>query len=177
MEKKRHLYSGNSSRRKLKTLGGLEAKFRKPPIRKSPITTLAKKDPESKSVTQQRTVKKATLQQSFLIQRYLNFTELLPGLIHPDLRFLSMEELDRIHRLPTDAQKANELLLVLGKRSSLAASKFLASLWLTREHLGHEELFSNIFPLVAEDKAQRIVQLCRSRSSSSPVRPPAFIHR
>ena len=121
------------------------------------------------------TVKKVTLRQSFQIQYYLNFTELLPALVHPELQFLRMEEIERIQRLPTDSQRANELLLVLGRRSSQTASKFLACLWLTREHLGHEELFSNIFPQVPEEKIQDIIQLCKSSSPSSPEKPPAFV--
>ena len=121
------------------------------------------------------TVKSVTLHQSFEIQRSLNFTELMPALIHPHLRFLRTEELDRIHRLPTDTQKANELLVVLARRSSLVAIKFLASLWLTREHLGHEDLFCRIFPHLPVDKFQSVIQLCKSVSPSSPQRPPAFI--
>lgn len=154
---------------------------RKALVRKSAIyTTLEKKGTKSQKVVPIKdvsisTVKKVTLRQSFQIKRYLNFTELMPALVHPDLQFLHMEELECIHRLPTDAQRANELLMVLRRRSSVASSKFLASLWLTREHLGHEELFASIFPLVPEDKVQGIVQLCKSFSPSSPEKPPALI--
>ena len=81
-----------------------------------------------------------------------------------------MEEIERIQRLPTDGQKANELLLVLGRRSPQAASKFLACLWLTRGHLGHEELFSNIFPhQVPEEKILDIIQLSKSYSPEKPL--------
>lgn len=199
MEKK----SQYTTRKKLRLEKNLKFK-KKPLIQKSSSTTLEKKDvlAIAKSVVPTKissitavdkkdvksivvapiltgktssTVKKVTLQQSFQIQRYLNFTELFPALIHPDLKFLRMEELDRIHRLPTDTQRANELLLLLGRRSSVAASKFLASLWLTREHLGHEELFSSIFARVPEDKVKYIVHLCESSCSSSPERPLAFI--
>lgn len=119
------------------------------------------------------TVKSITLRQSFQIKQLLNFTELLPALIHPDLQFLRTEELDRIQGLQTDTRKANELLLVLAKRSSQAASKFLAGLWLTREHLGHEELFYDIFSQVPKDKVQDIVRLCKSFSSLN--RAPDFV--
>jgi tetratricopeptide (TPR) repeat protein len=146
-------------------------KKRKPVIQKSVIPAL------SKEVRKQTTstVKKVTLQQSFQIQRYLNFTELFPALIHPNLKFLRVDELDRIHKLPTDTQRANELLLVLRRRSSVAATKFLACLWLTREHIGHEELFFAIFPEVPEDNVEDIVRLCKQSSSASPVKPPALI--
>lgn len=178
--KKRKQYS---SRKNLGALEGskrLDSKLKKKSlINKKAVTVLDTKDAKSmvlgSSSRSSSTVKKVTLKQSFQIQRFLNFTELLPALVHPDLRFLSMEEIDRIHRLPTDTQRANELLLVLGRSSSLAASKFLASLWLTREHLGHEELFSDIFPQVPEDKVQVISQLCKSTSLSSPEKPPAFV--
>ena len=127
----------------------------------------------TKKVT--NTVKTVTLRQSFEIQRMLNFTELWPALVHPDLKFLKVSELERINRLPNDTQKSNELLLLLAKRSSHAACKFLVCLWLTREHLGHEELFSLIFPKVPEGRIQTIVQLCKSLSPSQPEKPPAFI--
>ncbi len=176
-----------TTRRKLDDYKQLETKLKykkKAVTQKSATKTLAKtfdkkNDVLAKSGVSTKmvssTVKMVTLRQSFQIQRYLNFTELLPALVHPDLRFLRMEELDRIHKLPTDTQRANKLLLILGRQSSVAASKFLACLWLTREHLGHEELFSNIFPQVPEDKVQDIIKLCKSSSSSSPERPPAFI--
>ena len=88
---------------------------------------------------------------------------------------MKVSELEHIHRLRGDTLKSNELLLLLAKRSSLAACKFLVCLWLTREHLGHEELFSLIFPKVPEGRIQTIVQLCKSLSPSQPQKPPAFI--
>ena len=195
-EGKKWQYSTQTRRRRTdSTFSRLETrqKFTKPTARKpsrllykteksanteEPISLFRKKDTSEMTTTKRvsATVKNVTLRQSFQIQRSLNFTELLPALIHPDLRFLRREELDHILRLPTDTQKANELLLVLARKSSLVASKFLVGLWLTREHLGHEELFCNIFPQVPEDRAQDIVQLCKSLSSSSSLqRPPAFI--
>ena len=156
------------------TKSTLEA-IKKQKVLKSSGTTFDK----NKHVVQSRgvssTVKKVTLKQSSQIQRYLNFTELLPALINPDLQFLRAEEVDHIHRLPSDTQRANELLLALRKRSSQASIKFLACLWLTREHLGHEELFSIIFPQVPENRVQAIIHLCKSLSSSAPEKPPAFV--
>lgn len=141
------------------------------------VRHISKKSTKIISAVSSPTVKKVILQQSFQIQRYLNFTELFPALIHPDLRFLPIEELDRIHKLPTGAQKANELLMVLGKQPSVVACKFLACLWLTREHLGHDELFSSIFSQVPENKIKSVSELCRrcSSSSSSPEKAPALI--
>lgn len=157
----------------------LKAKYKKKSHMKKP--SLSKED--AKSATQSLMSRKRQpsptvkniMRHSFQIQRYLNFTELLPALVHPDLQFLSTKEIDHIHRLPTDTQRANTLLLVLRKRSSLEAGKFLASLWLTREHLGHEELFSSIFPQVPEGEVEDVIQLCKLSSLSSPEKPPAFV--
>lgn len=145
------------------------------PYKKDTTVVKSKLKAPIKNVTS--TVKNVTLKHSFQIKNNLNFTELLPALIHPDLQFLKVEELDHIQRLPTYAQKANQLLLVLRRKPSLVSSKFLASLWLTREHLGHEELFSSIFSQVPEDKAQDIIKFCKQTSSSScaPEKPPAFV--
>ena len=173
-------YRMYSTRRNNKDLEGskrleskLKFKKKKSQVNKSAITKFDKKSHAARASTS--SVKRVTLQQSFQIQRYLNFTELLPALVHPDLQFLSIDEVDRIQRLPTATQRANELLVVLGRLSSLTSIKFLASLWLTREHVGHEELFSSIFPLVPEDKVRDIVQLCESSSLMSPEKPPAFL--
>lgn len=130
---------------------------------------------ETSSVKMVSTIKSVTLRQSLDIQRSLNFTELLPALVHPEIRFLSTKELYHINSLSTDTEKANELLVILGRLSSTATSKFLISLWLTREHLGHEELFSNIFLQIPKDKVQGIIRTCKSLSSASPARSPAFV--
>ena len=46
---------------------------------------------------------------------------------------------------------------------------------MTREHLGHEELFSSIFSQVPENDVQAVVRLCEVSSLISPEKPPALI--
>ena len=125
--------------------------------------------------TMKDTIKDVTLRHSFQIQRSLNFTELLPALVHPDLQFLDIQELEHLQKQVTDAQKANELLLFLAIKSSMSACKFLAGLWLTREHRGHEDVFCNIFPHVPEECLKTLIHLCKCIPSSSPRKLPKLI--
>ena len=151
------------------------------PTAKSHTTSLQLHNPHAPlhvSAKKSQNLKTLILRHSTQIQQSLNFTSLLPSLIHPDLNFMNSEEVDSLKKKPTNSQKANELLIFLERKPISACRKFLASLMVAREHLGHEDLFCTIWPQLSEVEATLVSELCESMSSAwsvSPGVPPSFV--
>ena len=73
-------------------------------------------------------MKKAVLSRARTIYNYVKVDELIPEFVHPECCFLTRKELEKLHGIYGDSRKAQELLLFLKKKGSLATCKFIACL-------------------------------------------------
>ena len=117
-------------------------------------------------------LKRTIFDHSVALSEQLNFTQLLPKFLTPKYKFLSDEEVKQLNELPTDQQKANELLVILKttKRSSRKLRKFLACVFDENEHAGHvdlSKLFQSVLPPEEIEKIRKLMS----------QKPPIRIHR
>ena len=129
------------------------------------------------NASEDKNLKTLVLKHSTQIQQCLNFTTLLPTLTNPDISFLSHDELQFVMKGEADAQRANNLLLMLAQKPIAATRKFLVCLWLAREHLGHEDLFCMLWPNISKTEVSLITDMCKrlAYASLTPIEtPPAF---
>ena len=119
-----------------------------------------------------KSVKRAVLSRARRIYGLVKVDELLPELITPDCCFVTPEESERLNKISGDYKKARELLLLLKRKRSRAARKFVACLILEPEHSGHQELATELIGSLSRKEQQRIkrivakVRLVRSETSN-----------
>ena len=102
--------------------------------------------------SKRRTVKRAVLSHSRQIYSYVKVDELIPEFVHPELSFLTTDEIERLRGISYgDSEKARELLVILKKKNSLANSKFVACLMLEPEHSGHQQLAKELMSGIPEN--------------------------
>ena len=103
-----------------------------------------------------KSVKKLVLSCARQIYSYVKVDELIPELVNPELSFVTQKELEKLHKINGDSKKARELLLILKKKGSLAACKFVACLALEPEHSGHQELAKELMGNLSQNERERI---------------------
>lgn len=103
-----------------------------------------------------KSVKKLVLSRARQIYSYVKVDELIPELVSPELRFVTQKELEKLHKINGDSRKVRELLLILNKKGSLAACKFVACLTLEPEHSGHQELAKELMGSLSQNERERI---------------------
>ena len=116
-------------------------------------------------------LKRTIFDHSKALSEQLNFTQLVPNFLTPKYNFLSKEELKQLNKLPTDKQKANELLVILKttRRSSRQLRKFLACVFDEGEHAGHEDLSKLFQSVLPPEEVEKIRDLMR-KPRGKPVR-------
>jgi len=103
-----------------------------------------------------KSVKIAVLSRARRIYSLVKVDELLPEFVIPDCCFLTPEELERLHKISGDSKKARELLLLLKRKGSQAARKFVVCLMLEPEHCGHQELATELMDNLSRKEQQTI---------------------
>ena len=121
-------------------------------------------------------LKRTIFDHSVALSDQLNFTQQLPKFLTPKYKFLNDEEVKQLNELPTDQQKANELLVILKttKRSSRKLRKFLACVFDENEHAGHvdlSKLFQSVLPPEEIEKIRKLM------SQKPPIRKHRYGHR
>lgn len=123
-----------------------------------------------------KSAKKLVLSYARQIYDYVKVDELIPELIHPELSFITQKELEKLHEVYGDSRKARELLLLLKKKGSLAACKFVACLTLEPEHSGHIELATELMDNLPKNEKERIKDIISKATSATrqacPVEKP-----
>lgn len=103
-----------------------------------------------------KSVKKLVLSRARQIYSYVKVDELIPELVNPELRFVTQKELEKLYKINGDSRKVRELLLILNKKGSLAACKFVACLTLEPEHSGHQDLAKELMENLSQNERERI---------------------
>ena len=103
-----------------------------------------------------KSVKKLVLSHARQIYNYVKVDELIPELVNPELSFVTQKELEKLHKINGDLRKVRELLLILNKKGSLAACKFVACLTLEPEHSGHQELAEELMRSLPQNEREKI---------------------
>lgn len=114
-----------------------------------------------------KSAKKVVLSHARQIYNYVKVDELIPELVNPELSFVTNKELERLHGIYGDSNKARELLLILKKKGSLANCKFVACLMLEPEHTGHKELAQELIDSIPQKEKDRIKKIIDSATVTS----------
>ena len=119
-----------------------------------------------------RTVKKAVLSHSRRIYSDIKVDELIPEFVHPELSFLTTKEIERLHGIYGDSQKARELLLILKKKSRKDNCKFVACLMLEPEHSGHQQLAKELMNDIPQSEKTVIKKIFSKVTVGNDVETP-----